>query len=449
VEGAEKAQCAALWHATAWYCDAKSADDIVLITTFALNAVKGKINLVRDIQTKVADVAGNDDEEPTEEAASTYVDELVQLMATEKVQPPAEAEAAKDTAEVEKTQETEEGPTLEAHVLTPGLTVRPDAFIEAMVGHKTNGTDNEGNAIKVAFEESDTEDSDDEGDKKKRKKLVAKGKKRSAEMLRETLMQMPQAARASMPVFDFANARLLEVMSDKQERRLLDLFASAKYLAKPNKGKANLFLEMLEDMKVPKPMLGEVRQIYTGTDKGEGERKRAYSNAMIVTSDMLRRAVAGHRIKDAPDEAALKEMEHAAAVLTRLGTHQLQMLTQEQVNKFCDTFGMAKTEELQRMMVDPAMMRPAMRDEVRKKLKQTFELKKAANGAMRGSDSLEPGEKAACPMYGSGCFDLQRGGACTHKRNGKGGGKGGGKGSGKGGGKGGGSWKGKGNGGGW
>ena len=40
VEGAEKAQCAALWHMTKWYGEAERPDDVMLLATFALKELR-------------------------------------------------------------------------------------------------------------------------------------------------------------------------------------------------------------------------------------------------------------------------------------------------------------------------------------------------------------------------------------------------------------------------
>ena len=139
-------------------------------------------------------------------------------------------------------------------------------------------------------------------DEELKKQIVAKVKnKKSAKMLPETRTLMPQVTGVSMPVQTYEGAELIEILNKKQERTILGMFAWAKNLARTESGKSNEFLETMEQLGLPKTQLDEVRKLFGGSaskgsdEGGEGKMERRYANAMIVTSDLLHRAVAAQR----------------------------------------------------------------------------------------------------------------------------------------------------------
>ena len=56
VDGAERAQCAALWHATRWYRDTRTAADAIVFATFALKKLRGKADAIAAIQRAAGDL---------------------------------------------------------------------------------------------------------------------------------------------------------------------------------------------------------------------------------------------------------------------------------------------------------------------------------------------------------------------------------------------------------
>ena len=172
VDGAEKAQCAALWHATGWYKDARTTDDCIVFATFAMKALRGDERVLEKIRTAGANLADARDAEPSAEAIRGFVTLLVTELATAKIPPPAMAELTRDkdangSAGDGKGTGTGAGNggaasaatavAKPAFKQTEGLTVQPQAFIRELVGRKVNandgtgaGADDEGSAVAAA-----------------------------------------------------------------------------------------------------------------------------------------------------------------------------------------------------------------------------------------------------------------------------------------------------------
>ena len=89
VEGAEKAQCAALWHMTKWYGEAERPDDVMLLATFALKELRGDTAAIEEIKAAAKDLAqlGDDTVEQTDVIA--FADAVVKVLAEAKIAPAA------------------------------------------------------------------------------------------------------------------------------------------------------------------------------------------------------------------------------------------------------------------------------------------------------------------------------------------------------------------------
>jgi len=283
------------------------------------------------------------------------------------------------------------------------------------------------------------------------------------------MSQMVQVAGVSPPVYNEQgeDAEVLDMLTVQQENAFLAMFAYAKHLAATVKGKDNVFLDALEQMSAPQHLLEKVRGLFKADSDQDRKQERLYANAMIVISDMLRRVVAAHNLGEKIDPTRALEMEQAAAVMTRPGTNKLQQVSAKPVTEFCRLFGLAKTGELQRLMMDPSVLEKDQRQELAKELKASFELKKAVNGVTQqvitGTSSGQPpvqeaqeeqeqqqeekengeledtgGENGDCPAFGANCWHLLAGKPCTHQqrqqktRQRDSGGRGGGRGRGRG-----------------
>ena len=209
---------------------------------------------------------------------------------------------------------------------------------------------------------------------------------------------MPQVTGVSMPVQTYEGAELIELLNKKQERTILGMFSWAKNLARTESGRSSEFLETMENLGLPKAHINEVRKLFGGsTSKGSDESneikmERRYANTTIVTSDLLRRAVAALRTGATLEDEQLVQMEKAAAIISRLAAQALQVASQKPVDKFCELFGVPNTEELHRLISDPSMMSVGKRAATQKALKELFELKRSMNEAMRSGKhlNLEP-----------------------------------------------------------
>ena len=295
VEGAEKAQCAALWHATGWYTDARTTDDCIVFATFAMKALRDDERVLEKIRAAGANLADARDAEPSAEAIRGFVTLLVTELATAKIPPPAMAELKRDkdangSAGDGKGTGTGAGKggaasaatavAKPAFKQTEGLTVQPQAFIRELVGRKVNANDGTGAGADDPGSDSEAENAASEESKKRR---VGKGKKRTAALLNETMSQMPQIAGTSMGVYcNYEGAEVIEVLAERQEKALLASLAFGRHLARPEQGKNNQFLTMLEEMKVPQQMVDEVRALFKTADGDKKE--RGYANAMVVVS---------------------------------------------------------------------------------------------------------------------------------------------------------------------
>ena len=62
VDGAERAQCAALWHATRWYRETRTAADAIVFATFALKELRGETDAISAIQRAAGELRENDGE---------------------------------------------------------------------------------------------------------------------------------------------------------------------------------------------------------------------------------------------------------------------------------------------------------------------------------------------------------------------------------------------------
>jgi hypothetical protein len=445
--GAAKGSCAAKWRRTEWYTQISKLVDVMDVTSFVL----GKLSETADIaavQAAASEMVKDikeDGGEPSQDAIKLFKTILVVRIGTARVDPPKKLAGM---LEGEQWPEEENWEGKAAAKWTQGLLIKPQEFVKTVIGRRINAVKVDGSAHTVV--ENDGESDSDTEREVKKKKVIAQGRKRSAEMLTETQTQMPQVTGVSMPVYaDYEGAELLEVLTKKQETSLLTMFAYAKNLARPEKGAANQFLQTLEEMNVSKSHLDEVRKLFKPDDERQSKTDRQYGNGMIVVGDMMRRSVVAQRREVPLTEEKLEAMEKAAAIITRLGTHKLQQVSTRPVAKFCELFGMAQTEDIERMIVDPTMMTPDKRTEVRKKLKEMFDLKKAISGAGIGNKHLGlapplkaeetrnskaqgdgwyvqygkeqewKGEQQECPTFGERCYDLQKGYACTHLDNAK------------------------------
>ena len=201
-----------------------------------------------------------------------------------------------------------------------------------------------------------------------------------------------------MPMQTYEGAELIELLNKKQERTILGMFSWAKNLARTESGRSSEFLETMENLGLPKAHINEVRKLFGGsTSKGSDESneikmERRYANTTIVTSDLLRRAVAALRTGATLEDEQLVQMEKAAAIISRLAAQALQVASQKPVDKFCELFGVPNTEELHRLISDPSMMSVEKRAATQKALNELFELKRSMNEAMRSGQhlNLEP-----------------------------------------------------------
>ena len=114
----------------------------------------------------------------------------------------------------------------------------------------------------------------------------------------------------------------------------------------------------MEQLGLPKVQIDEVRKLVDEfTSKGSNESneikmERSYANAVILTSDLLRRSVAAQRTGAALEDEQLVQMEKAAAVISRLAAQKLHVASRKPVDKFCELFGVPNTEELHRLISD-------------------------------------------------------------------------------------------------
>lgn len=83
------------------------------------------------------------------------------------------------------------------------------------------------------------------------------------------------------------------------------------------------------------------------------------------------------------EDTDLLQSEQFAAIVTRLGAQKLQEASRVTATKFCAEFGIGQTEEIERLVLDPAMMEPQRRCEVRRELQSAFELKQSLQATMQ------------------------------------------------------------------
>ena len=91
VDGAERAQCASLWHATRWYRETRTAADAIVFATFALKALRDTPDAVAAIQRAAGELRNNDGEATAEQVAA-FVEVLMTQLSMNKINPPAQAE---------------------------------------------------------------------------------------------------------------------------------------------------------------------------------------------------------------------------------------------------------------------------------------------------------------------------------------------------------------------
>ena len=88
-------------------------------------------------------------------------------------------------------------------------------------------------------------------------------------------------------------------------------------------------------------------------------------------------------------------MEQAAAVMTRLGTNKLQHATMKPVAGFCKLFELAKTDELQRLMLGPKVMDKEQRGELEKTPKEASKLRSSLSWHKKSDDFANTGRGGA------------------------------------------------------
>ena len=351
VESGRQASIYQLWQQTYWAYNVRRPDaQLQEFIVWCLGNLDENDNT--DSIEKIKELAGNlipagvREEDVLEETIITFVAQVMKILAKEEVKPPQDQIDAGQAcmSQWNESESKREEEQIAQGSFNPYLRVKGYQFVEAIVGRAPNSVDADGKAKKRAGLDPEPE-SPSEGGGEKKKARVALGKKKEARMLNDTMAMMPQSAGVSMPVYDsHKEAKLLEVLPEDKVKTLLSCFAFAKYLAKPVQEKRIELLDELEALGAKKENVTAVRKAFSAAD-GAMPMERQMANAMIVQSDMLRRTVAAINSKGSPDEKEwalsekdLLEMEQASAILTRLGTHKLQMLAEEPVNKFCETF---------------------------------------------------------------------------------------------------------------
>jgi len=429
VAAGDKFQLEQRWKNTTFW-DARNPNGSVIQETFlfACAKMRGKTDRLAALKAAANEMAADQREVPPE-SVKTFVEAVVGVMIAESINP--SVKIVKDEKEPPRSGKE--------FVRLKGLSLLPEPFIQEHIGRKLNAVDAMGKSLHP--EEEDEEEVSEDARKAKKRRVFGKGTKDRAQMTNETMSQMAQVAGVSRPVYADGEC-VLSLLTPQQEKGLLKMFAHAKHLAEATKGKDNVFLEALHQMSAPQDLLEKVRKLFNADSGQDLHKERLYSNAMIVISDMLLRVVAAHNSGTKLDETRVVEMEQAAAVMTRLGTNKLQQTTTKPVAEFCKLFGLAKTEELQRLMLDPKVMEKEQRKELEKTLKEAFKLrsslgwhKKSGDFANAGrgakQEEEDEGEQEHCPTFGSKCWDVIAGQPCTHKH-GKKWGKGKGRGEGEG-----------------
>ena len=280
-------------------------------------------------------------------------------------------------------------------------------------------------------------------------KWVARGRKKKAKLLLETRRQMPRAMGRSQ---NATGEGMVDVLTEEQLNKVLDMAAEVEGL--PTVPKKSLFLTRIEEWGLDRSRVKQVTQAVAEAKKGM-QRDRKEANLLLVAADLLRRSAVVHTASEGLDAGVVLQMEQAAALVAQLGVHKLQRGGQEQAQKFCATFGLARTAEIERLVADPTLMDGTQEKEVQQQLTAAFEMKRSmgcllapagdahsggggSNGNGRGRGGGGGAGGWVCyGGYGAGCYDLRDGRACTHERGskyarGKGKGKGRGKGKGKG-----------------
>ena len=363
------------WQETEWV-KAENYDELTAITQWAMTDRAADEDSMHAIRATIDKIYREEDEDdPTHEECAKFCEDIVDVLAAKKIAPPDAAyEQFPRKVQVEETIQW-----------TPGLRLQPARFIADCLKRKFNSVDARGRSeSSLGLEDVQDSDSDEETtsakDGKKKKIRVGKGKKQSAKMTIETLTQMSQTAGVSRPVADkYEGAQLVQVLTEKEVTKLVTMFAFAEHLAKPEK--TSVFLEALEQMKGLQPTaLAKMKQAFKSNDNKKTEKRdRQYGNMYIMCGDMMRMMVAAYRTAEQPnlEEDFLLEAEKAAAILTRLGVHEVQKVAIRPIEVFCDTVGMLRTAEVERMVTDPSMMSNEKREEFRKQLLEAYQLKQA------------------------------------------------------------------------
>jgi len=262
-------------------------------------------------------------------------------------------------------------------------------------------------------EECDGSDEDSE-DSVWGNRLVGKGRKKCVKLLPETLSMMPESMCSSRSLGSDEMKRIIELLKEDQLSVLYDCVAHAQGLANPIR--ATEFLDFLRGMQVPAEESMKQVERTAAEQRKQMKSDRKEANMLIVAGDVIRRLVAAHNTSSVMEDTDLLQSEQFAAIVTRLGAQKLQEASRVTATKFCAEFGIAQTEEIERLVLDPAMMEPQRRCEVRRELQSAFELKQSLQATMQAQvDAVEQqASDGYCPVHGSECWDLQAGRACTH-----------------------------------
>jgi len=349
-QNAKAFQLRAQWEETAW---ARTADEgaAAKFAVFALAAVSDNTNAVASIQTASGDLARDNSGAIPPGRVQEYVKVLVTTLVAADVPPPDDAASHLE----EELEENDEQDTSR----TNGLKVNPIVFVNQLLMQRRNV----GSAQDA---DSDNSDDDTSADSVWRNRLVGRGRKKSAKLLPETLSMMPESMCISRSLGPDEKKHIIELLRDNQVSVLHDSVAHAQGL--PNPTRATEFLSFLRGMQVSAEESIKQVERTAAEQRKQMKSDRKEANILVVAGDMIRRLVAAHNTNDVMEEADLLQAEQFAAIATRLGAQKLQEASTVTANKFCAAFGIAQTEEIERLISDPTMMEPQRRRDVRREL---------------------------------------------------------------------------------
>lgn len=321
------------WEETSWCSSTATISDLMDLTVFCLENMSSEGCKI--VSEAAKDIAALDDNDPLEYELTKngFIEIVSARLGQEGIKPPEDATAADDESAYSGSSRSSVS-SFSEEVLPPakrteGLSVNPITYLKAVAERKQNEVDLDGHL--VTSEQHNSEDEDDD-DTAKRDIVFGKGKKKRQVCLNETLMQMPQALGVSMPVYaNCKEAELIERLSDDSELALLGMFAFARHL--PTRQKHNKFLGHLRGMNVNEAHIKEIEKAFKDGEKDQ-KRLRQSANAIFIIGDLFRRCIAALNGGEEIGPEQLLQMEKAAAVFVRLGTHKLMGASKLPVERF-------------------------------------------------------------------------------------------------------------------